>query len=108
MMVFNKTLAEKNPQAARALAKSLTEAWQYYIKNQQQADKWYIDEAKLSNIDSKILKLTTSLEPNFSSPIRIKFIEADYAILEQAAKFIEPMVKKKVDMRSRVINTYNE
>lgn len=108
MVVFNKTLAEKNPQAAKALAKSLTEAWQYYIKNQQQADKWFITEAKLSNIDSKILKLTTTLEPNFSSPVRIKFDETDYAILEQAAQFIEPMVKKKVDMRSRVINTYNE
>lgn len=108
MVVFNKTLAEKNPQAARALTKSITEAWQYYIKNQQQADKWFVEEAKLSNIDSKVLKLTTTLEPNFSNPVRIKFDDADYVILEQAAQFIEPMVKKKVDMRSRVVNTYNQ
>ena len=67
-------------------------------------------EAGLNGANEKACNVAASIEPNVwvkdRKDIRVTFIEDDYRIMEEAAAFMAPKLKKKVDMRKYVSDRY--
>jgi sulfonate transport system substrate-binding protein len=57
---------EKHPEAATQFLVALIKAWAYFATHQEQANKWYIDDARLS-YKPEILKAASSIEPNINA-----------------------------------------
>lgn len=91
---------------AKALLKSIDEAYTYYKDNFEQVNQWFTEEAKMKDVPKKVFELTNSLEPNFQSKQnRLWFTDEDFQILQSAAEFVRGK-EKSVNMRDRVTNTY--
>jgi sulfonate transport system substrate-binding protein len=91
---------------ARAILKSLDEAYDYYKKHPEEVNRWFADEAKLKDVPARAYELANSLEPNLQSKEnRFWFTEEDFQLIQRGADFVAGD-KKAISMRERVLNTY--
>ncbi len=112
LVLMNENFIAKHTGVAEQFMQALYDAYDYYRQNSQQANEWFMKEAGLKGASHKACDVAASIEPNVSAKsraeIRVTLTEEDYLILEQAAEFMAPKIKKKVDMRKYVINKYAE
>ncbi len=112
LVLMNENFIAKHTGVAEQFMQALFDAYDYYRQNSQQANEWFMKEAGLKGVSHKACDVAASIEPNVSAKsrndIRVTLTEEDYLILEQAAEFMAPKIKKKVDMRKYVINKYAE
>ena len=99
---------KKYPTFGKALNKSIVEAYEYYKNHVEEANKWYMEESKISNLNDSIFKIAAKFEPNLikENKISIRFSEDDYQIMDEASQFVEKNVGKKVNMKQFVTNEY--
>ncbi len=112
MVLMNKTFLEANPGVAKKLNTALIDAYDYYRQNQSTANTWFMKEAQLKEANQKACELAASIEPNLKaksrSDIRVSFNEDDFSVIQSAADFLQPQLKKRVDMKTFVNNKYTE
>ncbi len=110
LVLMNKAFVDKNPGAAERMMQSMLDAYDFYRQNVSQADAWFMEEAKLVDVDDQTLKVAASIEPNVwaksRAEIRVTFVEDDFEIMRKAAEFLAPKIKQTVDMRRFVTNEY--
>ena len=110
LVVMNEAYLNKHDQVATRLMQALVDAYDYYRQNREQANAWFLEEAHLDDADQKACTLAASLEPNLKvksrAGIRVSFNEDDFKLLQTAADFLEPKLKKHIDMRKFVTNKY--
>lgn len=111
LVLMNKKYLDNNPSAARDFLKAYKGGYYYYSQNQETADKWFVEESKLS-ISQNALKTSASVEPNLNAKsendIRLVLNDDDYRTMQEAADFIYDtgLIKTKVDMKSHVDLSY--
>ncbi|THB77195.1 MAG: hypothetical protein D6B25_07505 [Desulfobulbaceae bacterium] len=112
LVLMNENFIAKNQGVAEKFMQALFDAYDYYRQNVEQANGWFMKEAGLKGADQKACNVAASIEPNVSaksrSEIRVTLTDEDYVILEEAAEFMAPKIKKKVDMKKYVTNMYAE
>ncbi len=110
LVLMNDVFIQKNPQVAEKVMHALVDAYDYYRMNIKQANEWFMREAQLNNADHKACDIAASIEPNLKaktrSEIRVSFTEDDFVIMQTAADFLEPQLKKRIDVRKYVSNRY--
>jgi len=111
LVLMNKEFLSANKGVAKKMATALKEAYSYYKSHTEEADKWFIEEAKLTGVDSAVLAKTIVYEPNLKAKsdkeIRVTFNKDDFAILQGAADFVSGMTGgKKINMKDFVSNDY--
>jgi ABC-type nitrate/sulfonate/bicarbonate transport system substrate-binding protein len=110
MVLMNKEFLEKNKGAAKKVAAALKDAYAYYRTHKDEADKWFMEEAKMTGVDSKALDIASGLEPNLKvkkdKDIKLTFTESDFALLQKGADFVGEMTGKKIQMKDFVSNNY--
>jgi ABC-type nitrate/sulfonate/bicarbonate transport system substrate-binding protein len=98
---------KSDERVAKALLRSIDQAYEFYKKNSSQADKWFLEEAKLKDVDAKTIRLTNSLEPNFKNKVnRLWFTEEDFQLMQKGADFATASSEKKIDMKAFVTNKF--
>lgn len=112
VIMMSKNFINKNPSAPQKFMQAFYGAYDFYRKNVEQANQWFIEEAKL-DITPKALEIAASLEPNLNSTtdkIRIDFNDDDYKIIQEAADFIydQGLVNKRVIMKDYIDSSYAE
>lgn len=110
VILVSKDFIEKNPSEPRKFMQAFYGAYDFYRKNIEQANQWFIEEAKL-DITPGTLEIAASLEPNLNdieNKIRINFNDDDYKIMQEAADFIyeQDLVNKHVIMKNYVDSSY--
>jgi len=110
VIMMSRDFIDKNPSAPAEFLQAFHDAYDFYRDNTEQANQWFIDEAKL-DITPKALEIAASLEPNLKpedNSIRIGFNEDDYRIMQEAADFIynQGLVEEKVTMKDYVDSSY--
>ncbi|MFH0783326.1 MAG: ABC transporter substrate-binding protein [Pseudomonadota bacterium] len=112
LVLMNENFIGKNDGVAEKLMQAFFDAYDYYRQNIEQANTWFMKEAGLQEANQKACNVAASIEPNVSAKsrgeIRVTLSEDDYKILEGAALFMAPKIKKQVDMRKYVTNKYAE
>lgn len=110
LVLMNENFIKAHPGVAEKLMQAMYDAYDYYRQNIEQANTWFMKEAGLKDSSQDACNVAASIEPNVRaekrSDIRVTFIEEDYQIMDQAAEFMAPKMKKKVDMRAYVTNKY--
>ena len=110
VVLMNENFINNNSGVANQLMQAMLDAYDYYRQNIEQANSWFIEEAGLKHAGQEACNVAASIEPNVwaksRSDIRVTFTEEDYVIMEQAAEFMAPKIKKNVDMRKFVTNKY--
>lgn len=110
LVLMNKSFIGKNPGAAERVAQALFDAYDYYRRNVEQANKWFMEEARLQGVSSDACNVAASIEPNVwvksRGEIRVTFIEEDFEIMRKAAEFLSPKLGTTVDMRRFVTDEY--
>ncbi len=110
VVLMNEDFIGKNKDVAGKVMKALIDAYDYYRQHTAEANAWFMEEAQLKDADQKTCDLAASLEPNLKakkrSDIRVSFTEDDFATLQSAADFLEPQLKKHIDMRKFISNKY--
>lgn len=110
LVLMNKEFIEKNKGVAKNVAAALKEAYAYYRTHKEEADKWFMEEAKMTGVDSKALDIASSMEPNMKvkkdKEIKLTFTESDFALLQKGADFVGEMTGKKIQMKDFVSNNY--
>lgn len=108
IMMSKKFIAE-HPSAPEEFLQAFYETYDFYRQNIGQADKWFIDEAKL-DITPPAMEISASLEPNLNplNRISINFSEDDLKNLQDAADFIysQKLVNQRVIMKDHVDTSY--
>ncbi len=110
VIMMSEDFINKNPSAPAKFLQAFYSAYDFYRNNTEQANQWFIEEAKL-DITPKALEIAASLEPNLNSEnnsIRIDFNDDDYKIMQEAADFIydQELVEKRVTMKDYVDSSY--
>ncbi len=91
---------------AKAILKSLDQAYDYYKKNPEEVNKWFAEEAKMKDVPVRAYEIANSFEPNLQVKVnRLWFTEEDFQLMQKGADFIAGN-KQAISMRERVINTY--
>lgn len=91
---------------AKAILKSLDQAYDYYKKNPAQVNQWFAEEAKMKDVPNRAYEIANSFEPNLrGKENRLWFTEEDFQLMQRGADFIAGN-KQPISMRERVINTY--
>lgn len=110
LVLMNENFIAANEGVAQKFMQAMFDAYDYYRQNVEQANAWFMAEAGLKGADQTACNVAASIEPNVAasdrSAIRVTLTEEDFAILDGAAAFMEPKLKKLVDMRKYVTNTY--
>jgi len=110
VVLMNENFINKHSGVAQQLMQAMFDAYDYYRQNIEQVNDWFMKEAGLKDANQEACNVAASIEPNVwvksRGDIRVTFTEEDYAIMEQAAEFMAPKIKKKVDMRQFVTNKY--
>ncbi len=110
LVLMNKSFIERNKGVAERMMQSIFDAYDYYRQNVEQANRWFMEEARLMDVSSRALNVAASIEPNVWAKsrdrIRVTFIEEDFEIMTRAAVFMAPKLKQTVDMRKFVTNEY--
>ncbi|OGY44968.1 MAG: hypothetical protein A2744_01535 [Candidatus Buchananbacteria bacterium RIFCSPHIGHO2_01_FULL_44_11] len=110
LIVMSKDFIDKNPSAPVKFLQAFYDAYDFYRSNTEEANQWFIEEAKL-DITPKALEIAASLESNLNSEtdiIRIDFNNDDYQIMQEAADFIydQGLVEKRVTMKDYINSSY--
>lgn len=110
VIMMSKKFINKNPSAPVNFLQAFYGAYDFYRNNTEQANQWFIEEAKL-DITPRALEIAAGLEPNLNSEtdkIRIDFNDNDYQIIQEAADFIydQELVGKRVIMKDYVDSSY--
>lgn len=110
MVLMNKEFLAKNKDAAKRMQAALIDAYEYYQKNQAEADKWFLEEAKLEGADVKALALAASMEPNLKaknkSKMTLNFTPADIELAQKGADFVAKSTGKAISIKDYVSNDY--
>lgn len=110
MVLMNENFINNHSGVAGQFMQAMVDAYDYYRGHIVQANNWFMEEAGLHDAGQEACNVAASIEPNVwaksREEIRVTFTEDDYAIMEQAAEFMAPKIKKKIDMRKYVTNTY--
>lgn len=110
LVLMNENFIARNPGVAERMMQAMFDAYDYYRQNVRQANDWFMEEAGLKGADHKACDVAASIEPNVSAKtrreIRVTLSEDDYRILDEAAAFMAPRLKTRVDMRKYVTNMY--
>lgn len=110
VVLMNENFINEHSGVANNLMQAMFDAYDYYRQNIEQANTWFMQEAGLKDANQEACNVAASIEPNVQvksrNEIRVTFTEEDYVIMEQAAEFMAPKIKKKVDMRKFVTNEY--
>src|SRR3989339_94915 len=110
LVLMNNDFIKKNPKVAEKMMQSIFDAYDYYRKNVEQANKWFMQESRLNDIDQNACNIAASIEPNIKvedrAKMRVYFIEEDFEIMQRAADFIETKIGKRVNMKEFVNNIY--
>jgi ABC-type nitrate/sulfonate/bicarbonate transport system substrate-binding protein len=110
IMMSNKFI-EENPEAPKNFLLAFRDAYDYYRQNINQANEWFVQEAKL-DISPKALEISASVEPNLfiktKDEIRLDFNDDDYAIMQEAADFLfkQKMIAKEIEMKNFINMDY--
>lgn len=106
LVLMNESFIAANEGVDKKIVNALVDAYDYYRQNTKQANAWFMEEAGLKDADQKACDIAASIEPNLKvkkrSQIRVTFNDEDYAIMQSAADFLEPALKKHVDMKKFV------
>lgn len=112
LVLMNEHFIAANKGVAEKVMQALYDAYDYYRQNPQQANQWFMKEAELKGSDQKACDIAASIEPNLKvknrSEMRVSLTDEDFRILQEAADFMEPKLKTKIDMRKFVTNRYTE
>lgn len=110
LVLMNQGFIKAHEGVATKLMQAMLDAYDYYRQNTEQANTWFMEEAGLKEASQEACNVAASIEPNLRATsraeIRVTFSEEDFAIMEQAAEFMAPKIKKKVDMRQYISNDY--
>ena len=110
LVLMNENFIKKNGTVAERLMQAMYDAYDHYRQNIEQANTWFMAEAGLKNANQSACNVAASIEPNVQAKtrgdIRVTFVEDDFRIMEEAAEFMAPKLKKKVDMRKYVSDRY--
>lgn len=110
LVLMNKEFLSKNKNVAKNLNLALHEAYAYYRKNKSEADKWFLEESKLKDADSRALEIAASYEPNLKNKsdqeINVNFSEEDFILMQKGADFVGGLVGKKINMKDFVSNEF--
>lgn len=110
LVLMNEHFIAEHDGVAKRFMQAMFDAYDYYRKHIEQANSWFMEEAGLKDSNQKSCNVAASIEPNVwvksRGDIRVTLNDDDFAILEQAAKFMAPKLKKKVNMRDYVTNKY--
>src|SRR3989339_711192 len=84
LVLMNNDFIKKNPKVAEKMMQSIFDAYDYYRKNVEQANKWFMQESRLNDIDQNACNIAASIEPNIKvedrAKMRVYFIEEDFEI----------------------------
>lgn len=90
-IVMNGKYIEQHPEAPVQFLKAFYSAYDHYRLNAEQANTWFVEEAKL-NITPGALAIASAIEPNVSAvsaaDIYLDFKDEDYVIMQEAADFL--------------------
>ncbi|NJM09385.1 MAG: ABC transporter substrate-binding protein, partial [Bdellovibrionaceae bacterium] len=110
LVLMNEEFLKKNKDVGQKVMQAMVDAYDYYRQNIEQANTWFMEEAQLKEADQKTCNLAASVEPNLrakaKSEIRVSLNEEDLKLLQSAADFLEPQLKRRLDMRKYVSNKY--
>lgn len=110
LVLMNESFLKEHKGVGKQVTNALIEAYDYYRQHTDQANLWFMEEAQLKDADQKTCELAASLEPNLKAKdrkgIRVSFNEEDFKLMQNAADFLEPQLKKRVDMKKYVSNAY--
>jgi len=110
LVLMNKEFMAANKGIAKNVSLALKDAYLYYRKNKGEADKWFLEESKLEDADTKALDIAASFEPNLKvkkeKEVKVNFSEADFALMQKGADFVGAAIGKKISMKDYVSNDY--
>lgn len=110
MALSNKDFLSKNKNFSKNFKKALVEAYEYYNKHEADANKWFMEEAKMADVPEAAWTLVKKYEPNFiaknKKEIKVNFEAADFEIMQKGADFVEKVIGKKLNMKDFVSNDY--
>ncbi len=110
MILMNKEFLAKNPKIAKNLQLALIDAYEYYRTHRAEADKWFLEEAKLEGADNKALELAAALEPNLKAKkkkaINVNFSSEDLELAQKGADFVGKATGKTINIKDYVSNDY--
>ncbi|MCB0419804.1 MAG: ABC transporter substrate-binding protein [Bdellovibrionales bacterium] len=111
LVLVRKSYSVEHKNVSQRIAQSLYDAYDFYRTNKTQANKWFIQEAKLRDANNETCNIAASIEPNLSaikrSDIRITLDPEDFQVLQEAADFVAPIVKKTIRMTDFVTNRFS-
>lgn len=104
LLLANEEFLKKNKKIEQKLLKALTEAYKYYAKNKKEADDWFLAEAAFKDPSYEVLGIASAIEPNIKGKtIQVKLGPGDLKSLQATADFMQPQLKKKIDVKKFVV-----
>jgi len=102
MVLMNEKMLKAKPAIARKMMLAVFDAYDYYRQHTAEANTWFLAEAGLKGGDQKACELAAELEPNLKatkrSDMSLTISSEDLAKLKDVANFLEPQIKKNVDV----------
>lgn len=110
LLLVNKEFLKNHSGVAKKISAASREAYIYYRHHKEEADKWFLEEAKLNEVDNKALELASSFEPNMKvkkdKDVVVTFTNEDFKLLQKGADFVEEIVGKKIKIKDFVTNDF--
>lgn len=108
MVIGNKTFLKENPKVGEALLKAIGEAYAYYRSHRSEVNKWFTEEARLSELSDAAAAVTEKFEPNLKkgAKIRLSFSDDDLVLMQKGADFMKKVTGTPVPMKDFVTNDF--
>lgn len=110
MALTNKDFIAQNKTFTKNFRKALVEAYAYYNKHEKEANTWFMEEAKMTDVPDSTWTHVKMYEPNFKAKknkdIKVTFSEDDFSVMQRGADFVEKATGKKINMKDFVGNDY--
>ena len=110
VVLMNQKKINGKEQVAKKMMNALYDAYNYYRKNQKQANTWFIKEAGLKDITHEALRLAADIEPNLKvlhkKDIRVFLTQEDIKIMQKASNFLSKKIRKKVYVKKYIKNQF--
>lgn len=111
LIVMNGKYIEQHPEAPVQFLKAFRSAYDHYRLNTEQANAWFVEEAKLG-ITPGALAIASAIEPNVSAAsaadIYLDFTDEDHVIMQEAADFLlnQGILKSPFVMKDHIDLSY--